>query len=495
MQKNNLEKSNRIYVTVILMFAFSYSTHAQQNVISVDWNKVEHVSKTTPTLQVVENPMLRKNSPIHDASFAALKNLGADYVRYVPWFPYAKMAVAELKAPTKTETFWDFTYLDSTMDYFMHATEGHSVIINFSTTPVWMWKTKTGVKYPDDPYEVFWDYNQGTELRDTTAKEVAGYYSRLLSWYTKGGFTDELGKFHKSNHFYKIPYWEVLNEPDFEHSLSPQLYTKIFDAVVGEMKKVSPSTKFIGLALAYNTNPEWFEFFLNLKNHRAGISVDGISYHHYSTPSWSDQKIDDYQYTFFDKANSFLDKVRYIENIRKRLSPKTFTTIDEIGSIINQMDGKNIPDGYWNLSGAMYAYVFLELTKLGIDIAGESQLVGYPTQFPDVSMMNWKNGNPNARYWTLKLIKDNFGPNDKLVATSFDSPDIICQAFITAKGKKFLLINQHNKEVQINLPAEAKNSTINFVDEDTNEKPPVTLQISGTGITLKPYAVAVVQIK
>ena len=62
-----------------------------------------------------------------------------------------------------------------------------------------------------------------------------------------------LGKFHKSNHYYKIPYWEVLNEPDFEHSLSPQLYTKIFDAVVGEMKKVSPSTKFVGLALAYNT--------------------------------------------------------------------------------------------------------------------------------------------------------------------------------------------------------------------------------------------------
>ncbi len=47
----------------------------------------------------------------------------------------------------------------------------------------------------------------------------------------------------------------------------------------------------------------------------------------------------------------------------------------------------------------MYAYIFLvELTKIGIDIAGESQLVGYPTQFPDVSMVNWNTGNPNARY-------------------------------------------------------------------------------------------------
>ena len=25
-------------------------------------------------------------------------------------------------------------------------------------------------------------------------KEVADYYARLLSWYTKGGFTDEFGK-------------------------------------------------------------------------------------------------------------------------------------------------------------------------------------------------------------------------------------------------------------------------------------------------------------
>jgi hypothetical protein len=217
MQNKILEKSNRIRIAVILITFFSVRAYAQQNSVSVDWNKVEYVSKTTPTLQVVENPMLRKNSPIHDASFIALKNLGADYVRYVPWFPYTKMAVAELKPPTKSETFWDFTYLDSTMNYFMQATEGHSVVINFSTTPAWMWKTQKEVKYPENAYEVFWDYNQGTELRDTTMKELAGYYSRLLSWYMKGGFTDELGKFHKSNHFYKIPYWEVLNEPDLEH--------------------------------------------------------------------------------------------------------------------------------------------------------------------------------------------------------------------------------------------------------------------------------------
>jgi len=31
---------------------------------------------------------------------------------------------------------------------------------------------------------------------------------------------------------------------------------------------------------------------------------------------------------------------------------------------------------------------------LGIDLAGESQLVGYPTQLPSVSMMDWIDGKP-----------------------------------------------------------------------------------------------------
>ena len=66
------------------------------------------VSKSTPTLQVVVNPMLRQGSSIHDGSFAALQQLGADYVRYVPWEPYPKHAVAELDPPTKDGTSWNF---------------------------------------------------------------------------------------------------------------------------------------------------------------------------------------------------------------------------------------------------------------------------------------------------------------------------------------------------------------------------------------------------
>lgn len=59
----------------------------------------------------------------------------ADYVRYVPWFPYPVLGVAELSPPdpqTKT-TSWDFSLCGRMMDDVMKATRGHSTIINWST--------------------------------------------------------------------------------------------------------------------------------------------------------------------------------------------------------------------------------------------------------------------------------------------------------------------------------------------------------------------------
>src|SRR6476469_4592016 len=133
---------------------------------------------------------------------------------------------------------------------FLEATKGHSTILNFSTIPQWMFKTDKPVEYPSDPNQVTWTYTQGTELRDPSMKELGDYYARLVSWYVDGGFTDELGKRHESGHHFQIPYWEVLNEVDFEHRMAPQQYTARYDAIVSAIKRVAPNMKFIGLALA-----------------------------------------------------------------------------------------------------------------------------------------------------------------------------------------------------------------------------------------------------
>lgn len=488
---------------LILVFLYQIS-YAQSNVdtLNIDWTKIISTSKTTATLQLVENPKVRPSSPIHHQVFKALKDLDAEYLRYVPWFPYPKMAVAELEPPTKTQTFWDFSYLDSTMYAVMKATEGHKVVIGISTTPAWMWKTKSKVEYPSNPYQATWTYNQGTELRDTTAQEVANYFARVFSWYTKGGFTDELGRFHKSGHFYNIPFWEVLNEPDGEHNISPELYTKIYDAVVLAIKKVSPSTKFVGISVANVNNPQYFEYFLNPKNHKKDVPLECISYHHYSLPSHDNQSVESCQYTFFDKSDDFINKVKYIETIRKRLAPNVVTMINEIGVILRHpKENAPIPTEYWNLAGAMYAHIYLELNKLGIEVVGESQLVGYPTQFPDVTMVNWNTGQPNARYWVLKLIKDHFNPADKLVTTQLTGYNFIggqpvnSQAFITTKGKRILLINKRNTEAKIVVPSEANGGKLYTVDVVTQENPPSETTITHHQITLKAFSVAVIEIK
>ncbi len=467
--------------------------------MDINWNKITGVSRTMTTLQLVENPMVRPNSSIHKQTFAALKALGADYVRYVPWFPYPKLAVAELRPPTKDSTFWDFTYLDSTMAAFMEATKGHSVVINFSTTPAWMWKTDSNISYPENPYQIDWDYNQGSSLRDSSFQELAAYYVRLLSWYTKGGFTDERGRFHKSGHFYNITYWEVLNEPDLEHNIQVETYTRIYDVIVKALKQVSPGTKFIGISLAFTSNPFYFEYFLNSKNHQPGIEPEGISYHFYGTPSWEDQALSGYRYTFFEKADAFLEKVKYVENIRKRLAPNTFTTLNEIGTILRSPDVfKPIDSNYWNLSGALYAYIFLQVTKQGIDVVGESQLVGYPSQFPDVSMMDWKNGKPNARYWVLWLLHQHFNRGDSLVETGFKKgrpPGLIAQSFITKKGKKILLINNGPSTIDFVISSSEISGLITAVDAASGEAEPQAKSVTDGEILLRPFAVAVLQFK
>jgi len=468
--------------------------------VTVQWDKPIRVSKTTPTLQVVVNPLLRRSSPIHDQVFMALKNMHADYVRFVPWLPYPDLGIAELSPPLNGKTSWDFSLIDPITTDFFDATEGHSTVLNFSTIPEWMFKEEKPVAVPSDPNAVDWNYEQGGELLDPSGHEVAAYYARLVSWYTRGGFTDELGVEHHSGYSYDIPYWEVLNEPDYEHGLSPAQYTTIYDSVARAIHNVSPNTQFVGVSLAApSKNPQFFEYFLNPAHHESGIPLDYISYHFYAVPE-ADEDPETQQHTFFAQADGFLNVVRYIESIRTRLSPQTKTMINEIGSI--SAEGANqgapgekstpIPDSYWNLSGALYAYLFGELTRMGIDVVGESQLVGYPTQFPSVSMLDWNTGQPNARYWVLKLLRENFGPGDTLVENHSESRFVYSMAVVTREGKRrLLLVNKRNRSVALLIPGAAE-GTEEFVDETTAFEPPGTMRLKSDTITLGAFCVAAV---
>jgi hypothetical protein len=123
-----------------------------------------------------------------------------------------------------------------------------------------------------------------------------------------------------------------------------------------------------------------------------------------------------------------------------------------------------------------------------------TQMLGYATQSPSCTMVNPKTAHPNAHYWVLKLVNSNFGPGDKLVATQSSSPDVVAQAFITAAGRKVLLVNTSDRAVPVNLADTFPGSSlqVEVVDESSGEQPPRKERVTGTTVNLAPFAVAVV---
>ena len=470
--------------------------------ITVHWDKVTRTSQTTPTLQVVVNPPLQRGTPVHDNAFKSLHDLGR---RLRPLCALAALSQAGRGRTGASERRKNILGLffhrshDHRLPRSYQRALGYSQLQHHSAVDVQN-RQACDLSSRSEPGDL--------ELRagNGTARSQHERGRRLLCspdcLVHAGWFTDEFGKRHESGYHYSISHWEVLNEVDFEHHIDPETYTRLYDETVTAMKKVQPDMKFVGLALAMETEPRYFEYFLDHKNHKPGVPLDFISYHFYAVPT-ADETPEVEQFTYFDQAEGFLKTVRYVEAIRKRLSPETKTTIDELGVIsaddtVQDQPGhvaKPIENSYWHLAGAMYAYLFGEMTKMGIDVAGESQLVGFPTQFPSVSMVDWNDGKPNARYWVLKLLHDNFGPGDKLVEIEFNSPYVYSQAVVSRDGKKrVLLVNKRNRAFDVSV-AGASGGQVDYVDQTTGFQPPASAKLYADVVKLNGFAVAVVTVR
>jgi len=57
------------------------------------------------------------------------------------------------------------------------------------------------------------------------------------------------------------------------------------------------------------------------------------------------------------------------------------------------------------------------------------------------------------------------------------------------------LINKRNKEIQLELPAEANNAEMFSVNGSTYENQALQTQVTSNIITLKPFAVSVIKFK
>lgn len=480
--------------------------------VSVQWSEVNAVSTTVPTTQILAHKYTLPDSPVHDQLFKALRDLATDDTRLQLWFSVANQVVPELKEPTATQTFWNFQYVDPLVADFYANTRGKHHL-NMSTIPRWMFAVQP-IDMPSDPGASIYRYTDDTRgdlLKDPTGKQFAEYQARIYQWYTQGGFTDELGKYHKSGHHYKVDYWDILNEPDFENRITVEQFTKIYDAVTEAIHKIDPNVQFFAPEVSGSEVP-WATYFLNPKNHKAGfLPIAWFTFHNYAEAqddpaTWQARYFTDPPKGPTDgvSAHGLAARAREVMKIRDELSPGTKVVMDEVGIFVNVKADEEACRAdepyqafrplYWNANGANWADNFITAENLGMPLLSMSQMIGYPTQCPSISMFDKDTARPNAHYWVLYLISHNFGPGDKLVNTHATSPDIDAQASITSRGGKLFLVNTSNTSVTVNVADAFTSGSLvaQVVDEASGEQPPREEPITRGQISLAPFAVAVI---
>lgn len=510
-----------ILLVFLLLTRFGTSTLSEryanepESRLCVNWENVVAISNTTATLQVVVNPILNtRTSPVAWKLFDYLHDLNADLVRYVPWYPYPKIGVAELEPPdNETQaTSWDFTYIQQQFyDTFQAVTSnrGKRIIINFSTQPAWMFNT-TDWSYDRNINRANWHYANGHWVPETT-QLVAEYYGRLASWILHGSFVDEFGREINGGPAYgdRVTHWEVFNEPTGEHSLSWTIYNEMYDAIVQEIRRVADPNhqiKFVGMALIGHTNWEWWRGFLTLDNHHPAVrdAVTGgyASFHWYGHVG-SRTDVSTFEKTF-EQLKKFLADMDQIVALRDELSPTTKLSLDEAGVIPpddNDMSADASPPIYYNMVAGVYTALWCELSVKGVDIVGSSQFCGCPAipswdipnrQYPGVSMTNWTTGDGNPRYWALKLILKYFGPGDQIMETSYMHEQLYIQARITKHEERALIIVNKSSHDQFLVLSDVTGSIVHVVDGSTHDGPWKEFRLLTKTVMLKPFAVVVV---
>jgi len=276
---------------------------------------------------------------------------------------------------------------------------------------------------------------------------------------------------------------------------------------VSSIHQIAPKVKFIGISLAHGIDPvatpEYLRYFLNSSNHKTGVPLDMIAYHHYAFPKYNDS---DMWGSVLNSTKQFLNQVIINERIRKELAPDTQLNIEEFGTIVGTGRETNpppLPDSYWNSQAVQYGYAFAFLSNLGgVHALGMSQFVGYPGNFPSLPMIDWKDGKVNARYWALRILVEELGlahgkRKINVVKSSSSNSDIVyTAAFNTTRNniskRKVLLINLVEDNVIIHIEG-MKGGQIVYVDTRTGAKgEPVYEAIARNSILIGGYAVAIV---
>ncbi|CAF1348508.1 unnamed protein product [Adineta steineri] len=464
-------------------------TNADPIVIEVSWTAHDYNLHTIPSLQLVTNPLVsRQFSPVSKEIFANLKQLNAEYARYAVWFPYPKLAVAELDPPSG---LLQCSNVGENYPLHLSCERNGGVIsqIDFASYGTAMGacgQMKQGSCHSNNSLSIV----QRICIGQKSCTIIA----------TNDIFGDPCYE-------YNWDYTEIFNEIEGEHQMSIEYYTRAYDAVIQGIRRHTNNydMKYVGMALENHNEFNFYKYFLNHSNHAPDIPLDMISYHFYAIgtsrtdpQSWEN---------FFPQLDKFTIEVEQIEQIRKNLSPQTRTTIDELGVILpndNDPNAPLFPLIYWNAAAALYAYSWGKLSRQNIDVVGHSQLVGYPQlpnlqlepQYPSVALLNWTTGEGTAKYWISKLLIDTADiDNDQAVITrtsDIGDQNIFSQAFTSKNNRRWILIiNKRYASMDVSLSG-CIGGKMQIINEASGFGPPTEITLTSNQITLTPFAIAII---
>jgi len=71
----------------------------------------------------------------------------------------------------------------------------------------------------------------------------------------------------------------------------------------------------------------------------------------------------------------------------------------------------------WNAAAASFAYAYARLAAMGFKYVGSDQLIGgvWPDNEPAVASLDWRTGEPNAKYYAVQMLASVFGSGLKLL--------------------------------------------------------------------------------
>lgn len=424
--------------------------------VAIDWAAPVAQTRANPTWHVsADYGMQRRDrdgepNPTAAAVFASLKASKAVGARFMVatdgngFHNLAASACPYPPDPATNTTHWDLRALEPYISDFCAASAGgdcSDTLLFHGPLPPWFFYDSPTNRTRCDRA----DSGLCTgALIDLSGRAAGEYFSRVLSWLTKGYLIDEFGRRVGGGTRLAIQHFEVFNEPNgYKHFHQPatrspvEIYTRVYDGVTSVIQRDHPQMKFAAMCWASFDVLADFEYFLTRGNHAAGTPWPPayLTFHIYSNP------------LNLYVVQQYLKQASDIVGAIRRLSPETRPFVDELGVFpCPDIDYSAVLDGgadrfrFWNPKAAWQAAMYAELAKLGVAAMGASSYFGYPTQtalrrkwhgptpgpdcrpggehvpnycgFPCLSALDWDGdaaGRGNPRYHVLKLLVEAFG--------------------------------------------------------------------------------------